>query len=80
MGSTGPREAKKGIVDDIKGKAKEVAGTVIDDDNLRREGEAQRDKAAAAREAAKHEAEADVARMKEEAAEQREQANQHRAR
>jgi len=78
MGSSGPREAKKGVVEEVKGKAKEVAGTVLDDDKLKQEGEAQRDKSAAARTAAKHEAEADVARMKEEAAEQRERAQQRR--
>jgi uncharacterized protein YjbJ (UPF0337 family) len=35
----------------IKGKAKEVAGAVTDDERLKREGEAQQDKAEAEREA-----------------------------
>ncbi|HEX2050286.1 MAG TPA: CsbD family protein [Actinomycetota bacterium] len=46
----------------IKGKVKEAAGAVSDDDRLRAEGKAQQDKADAEREASRREAEADAAR------------------
>ncbi len=65
MGDSGPEEAVKGIVEDVKGKAKEVVGIVTDKDDLREEGRAQQDKAEAARDAAKKEAEADAARAAE---------------
>jgi uncharacterized protein YjbJ (UPF0337 family) len=47
-----------GDTEGVKGKAKEVAGAVTDDEKLKREGEAQQDKADAERdaEAAKQEA------------------------
>lgn len=75
MGDSGPEEAVKGIVEDVKGKAKEVVGIVTDKDDLREEGRAQQDKAEAARDAAKKEAEADAARAAEKkAAEARQKA------
>ena len=51
MGDSGPEEAVKGVVEDVKGKAKEVIGIVTDKDDLREEGRAQQDKAEAARDA-----------------------------
>ena len=45
MGSSGPEEAIKGIVEDVKGKAKEIIGIVTNRDGLRQEGRAQQDKA-----------------------------------
>ncbi|HEY3724183.1 MAG TPA: CsbD family protein [Acidimicrobiia bacterium] len=59
---TGPEAAVKGVVEDVKGKAKEVAGAVTGRDELQREGEAQQDKADAQRDVAAKEAEADKAR------------------
>ena len=74
MGESGPEEAIKGVVEDIKGKAKEVAGIVSDHDDLREEGRAQQDKAEAARNVAKKEAEAEAARAAEQSAETRQKA------
>ena len=45
MADSGPEEGIKGVVEDVKGKAKEVAGTVTGSDNLTEEGKAQQDKA-----------------------------------
>jgi uncharacterized protein YjbJ (UPF0337 family) len=59
---TGPEAGAKGVVEDLKGKAKEVVGEVTGDESKEREGRAQQDKAHAQRDVAKHEAEADAAR------------------
>ncbi|MFC9552456.1 CsbD family protein [Rhodococcus sp. NPDC056960] len=72
----GPSEAVKGVVEDVKGKAKEAAGAVTGQDDLTREGKAQQDKAAAQREVAEKEAEAEKARGKAEAQEARQRAEQ----
>lgn len=74
--SSGPEEAVKGVVEGVKGKAKEVIGTVTGRDDLVNEGQAQQDKADAARDVAKREAQAESARAGEQAAEQRQKANQ----
>ena len=47
-----------GIGEEIKGKAKEAAGSIVDNDDLRREGQAQQDKGEAEREATQARAEA----------------------
>ena len=60
--NSGPEEAIKGVVEGVKGKAKEVAGAVAGRDDLYREGKAQQDKADAQRNAAQKEAEAEGAR------------------
>lgn len=73
---TGPESGVSGIIEDVKGKAKEAVGTVTGRDDLAREGEAQQDKAQAERDVAKKEAEADSARAGAEAAEQRQKAEQ----
>jgi uncharacterized protein YjbJ (UPF0337 family) len=59
---TGPEAGTKGVVEDLKGKAKEVVGEITGDDSKEREGRAQQDKAQSQRDVAKHEAEADAAR------------------
>jgi uncharacterized protein YjbJ (UPF0337 family) len=74
MGSSGPEEAIRGIVEDAKGKAKEIVGILTNRDGLREEGRAQQDKAQAARNVAKKEAEAHAARAAEKAAEARQKA------
>ncbi|WP_197382245.1 microaggregate-binding protein 1 [Mycolicibacterium mengxianglii] len=74
--NSGPEEGIKGIVEDVKGKAKETIGTVTGRDDLINEGKAQQDKAEAEREAAKKEAEAEAARGGAKAAEKRQQAFQ----
>ena len=59
---SGPESGAKGIVEDLKGKAKEVIGEVTGDESKEAEGRAQQDKAEAQRDVAKHEAKADTAR------------------
>ena len=59
---TGPEAGAKGVVEDLKGRTKEAAGAVTGNQRLRREGQAQQDKAEAERDVARKEAEADAAR------------------
>lgn len=73
---SGPAEAVEGVVEGIKGKVKEGAGAVTGQDSLRREGEAQQDKAEAQREVAQKEAEAEKARAEASAQEARQRAEQ----
>lgn len=73
---SGPEEAVQGVVEGIKGKAKEVGGAITGRDELIEEGQAQQDKADAQRDAGKKEAEAEAARQGAKAAEQREKENQ----
>jgi uncharacterized protein YjbJ (UPF0337 family) len=73
---TGPAEAVKGVVEDVKGKVKEAARAVAGRDDLTREGQAQQDKGEAQRNAAKKEAEADAARGAAKLAEERQKSNQ----
>ncbi|HEY0225775.1 MAG TPA: CsbD family protein [Mycobacterium sp.] len=73
---SGPAEAVKGVVEDIKGRAKEAVGAVTGRDDLTREGQAQQDKGEAQRDAAKKEAEAEAARGAAKVAEERQKANQ----
>jgi len=61
---TGPKAAANGVIEDIKGKAKEAAGAATGKDHLREEGRAQQNKAAAQRDVAAKEAEADASRAK----------------
>ena len=75
--NSGPEEAIKGVVEGVKGKAKEVIGAVTGRDDIQREGQAQQDKADAQREAAQKEAEAESARAAAKANEAREKAEQH---
>jgi uncharacterized protein YjbJ (UPF0337 family) len=74
---SGPAEAVKGVVEDVKGRAKEAVGAVTGQDDLTREGQAQQDKAEAQRNAAKKEAEAEAARGGAKAAEERQKSNQN---
>lgn len=73
---SGPAEGIRGVVEGVKGKAKEAVGAVAGRDDLAREGQAQQDKADAQRDAAKNEAKAEAARKGAEAAEERQKANQ----
>ena len=59
---SGPESAAKGVVEDVKGKVKEAAGALSGREELRREGEAQQEKAEAQRDVAAKEAEAEKAR------------------
>ena len=73
---TGPEAGVKGIVEDVKGRAKEAAGAVAGNDELRREGRAQQNKAEAERDVAVKEAEAETARATAEAHEAEQRAHQ----
>ncbi len=70
---SGPESGVKGVVEDLKGKAKSAAGAVTGDDDMQREGEAQQRKAEADRDVARKEADAEKSRAESEAheAEQR---------
>ncbi len=59
-----PAEGVNGVVEGVKGKAKEAIGVVTGRDDIQREGQAQQDKSDAQREAAKKEAEAESARSR----------------
>jgi uncharacterized protein YjbJ (UPF0337 family) len=76
MSENAGKTGAKGIVEDLKGKAKEVAGNVTDNDRLRKEGEAQQDKARSEREVAEHEAKADAARAEAQTNEARQRSHQ----
>jgi uncharacterized protein YjbJ (UPF0337 family) len=73
---TGPEAGIKGIVEDVKGKTKDVVGTVVGNDDLAQEGKAQQDKAEAQRDVAKKEGEAEAARGAAESAEKKQQLHQ----
>jgi uncharacterized protein YjbJ (UPF0337 family) len=73
---TGPEAAAKGVIEDVKGKAKEAVGAVTNNDDLRNEGQAQQNKAEAERDVAKKEAEAERARAKSEAFEAEQRSHQ----
>jgi uncharacterized protein YjbJ (UPF0337 family) len=75
--NSGPEEGIKGVVEDVKGKAKEAVGTLTGRNDLTEEGKAQQDKAEAQRDAAKKEAEADAARGGAAAAEKRQESHQN---
>jgi len=76
MGDSGPKAGATGAIEEVKGKAKEVAGIVTGDDDLEREGEAQQEKADAQRDVAKKEAEAEAARAEAKAHEAEQRAHQ----
>jgi uncharacterized protein YjbJ (UPF0337 family) len=73
---SGPEAAVRGVVEDVKGKAKEAAGAVTGKEELRREGRAQQDKAEAERDVAVKEAQAEKARAQAEAREAEQRAHQ----
>ena len=72
----GLQDKAENTAEGVKGKAKETIGAVTGRDDIRREGEAQQDKADSQREAAKKEAEAEAARGAAEANEARQKAEQ----
>ena len=73
---TGPVAGVKGVVEGVKGKAKEAVGAVIGNDELKQEGEAQQAKADAQRDVAVKEAEAEKARAQAAAHEAEERSHQ----
>ncbi|MEV0247591.1 CsbD family protein [Nocardia sp. NPDC050712] len=74
---SGPREGIEGVVEDVKGKAKEALGAVLGNENLKGEGQAQQDKAESQREAAAKEAAAEKARAEADLHEARQAGHQH---
>ena len=68
------KDGIKGVVEDVKGKAKEAAGTITGNEDLEREGEAQQSKAEAQRDVAKHEADAEKSRAEAQAQEAQQRA------
>ena len=74
--NSGPAEGIKGVVEDVKGKAKEAVGTVTGRGDLTEEGKAQQDKAEAQRDAAAKEAEAEKARGEAKLQEKRQESHQ----
>ena len=74
---TGPEAGAKGVVEGVKGKVKEAAGALAGKDELRREGQAQQQKADAQRDVAAKEAEADKARAVASARESEQRSHQH---
>ena len=76
MPDSGAEAGVSGVVEDLKGKAKDVAGSVTGNEKLEREGEAQQSKAQAEREVAKHEGKAEAKRAEAEAQEAQQRANQ----
>lgn len=73
---SGPETGAEGVVEDLKGRAKEALGAAIADESLKQEGEAQQDKAAAQRDVADKEAEAAKARAEASAAEAEQRSHQ----
>lgn len=73
---SGPQAGAEGIVEDVKGRAKEAVGAVAGDESLKQEGEAQQDKAAAQRDVAAKEAEAEKARAQASSAEAEQRSHQ----
>ena len=71
---SGPEAGVEGVVEDVKGRAKEAAGAVTGNESMKEEGQAH--KAAAQRDVAAKEAEAEKARAEARAAEAEQQSHQ----
>jgi uncharacterized protein YjbJ (UPF0337 family) len=76
MDESGPHAAVKGITEDVKGKVKEAVGEVTGNEERRREGLSQQEKASAERDVAAHEAQAEKARAEAAGADAEERAHQ----
>lgn len=73
---SGPQAGVSGVVEDLKGKAKEAVGAVTGNRDLKQEGRAQQDKAEAERDVARKEAEAEQARARADAFEAEQRSHQ----
>ena len=76
---SGIREAGGGLAERLKGQAKEAVGSITNNSDLKREGNAQQAKGEAKSEAAKEEAKADAARAKARTADARQRAAEQSA-
>ncbi len=74
LDKSGPQSAVSATAEKVKGGLKEAAGSVIGNDNLRKEGSAQQDKAASEKDVAKEEAKAEQARARANTAERQQRA------
>ena len=74
MSKTGPEAGASATAEKVKGGLKSAAGAVVGNDDLRREGQAQQDKAAAEKGVAKEEAKAEQSRARAKAAEAQQRA------
>ncbi len=74
---TGPESGVRGVVEDVKGKAKEALGAMTGDDSKKQEGQAQQNKAEAERDVAAKEAQAEKARATADAHEAEQRAHQN---
>jgi len=61
---SGPKAGLEGVVEDVKGKVKEIIGRVTGRRDVEAEGETQQEKASSERDAAAHEAKAEAARAR----------------
>jgi uncharacterized protein YjbJ (UPF0337 family) len=61
---SGPKAGLEGVVEDVKGKVKEIIGRVTGRRYVEAEGETQQEKASSERDAAAHEAKAEAARAR----------------
>jgi uncharacterized protein YjbJ (UPF0337 family) len=77
-GQSGPEAGVRGVVEDVKGKAKEAIGAVTGREEMKREGQAQQHKADAQRDVAQKEAEAEKARAEATAHETEQRSHQDR--
>jgi uncharacterized protein YjbJ (UPF0337 family) len=76
MPDTGSEAGIKGVVEDVKGKAKEATGAVTNNESMHKEGQAQQEKAEANRDVAAKEAQAEKARGEAEIHEAEQKAHQ----
>jgi len=74
---SGPEAGARGVVEGVKGRLKEAAGALTGKEELRREGEAQQEKAVAQRDVAVKEAEAEKARAEASAREAEQRSHQN---
>ncbi|EIE97011.1 CsbD family protein [Saccharomonospora glauca] len=70
------QEGIKGAVEDLKGRAKETAGTFLGNDEMEREGSAQQEKGSAQQAAAEKQEQAQQAQREAKEAEERERRQQ----
>jgi uncharacterized protein YjbJ (UPF0337 family) len=71
---TGPQSAASATAEKVKGAVKEGVGSIVGNQDLRREGSAQQDKAASEKDVAKEEAKAEQSRAKANTAERAQRA------
>ncbi len=66
----------KGVMEDVKGRLKQSAGTLLGNDQMEREGRTQQNKGESQQQVAEHESQAEQARQNAAASEQHERRQQ----